>query len=260
MTTSTVAATPTWRFAPGSRATPLVIAHRGWSGRYPENTLEAFRAAVQAGADGIELDARLSKDGHVVVMHDRAVDRTTDGRGPVGAFTLAELKRLDAGAWFGPSFRRRAGLRVPTLDEVFDAVPRDCLVNIELKARWTGDVALMKRVIEAVRRHHRAGTVLLASFNPIALCIARVLEPRLPRGYIWTIRHPLPFRRRWFAPFARPEWMDPAQGSITPPLVQAFHRKEQRVLTWDVDARDGLRPDAIVTNHPERHVALRAGG
>jgi glycerophosphoryl diester phosphodiesterase len=257
MTTSTHGTIPTWRIAPGSRAAPLVIAHRGFSGRYPENTLEAFRAAVEAGTNGIELDARLSKDSHVVVLHDRLVDRTTDGRGPVGTFTLAELKRLDAGAWFDGRFR---SVRVPTLDEVFDCVPRNCLVNIELKVRGTGAFALVKRVVGAVRRHNRTGTTLLASFNPIALCIARALEPGLPRGYIWTIKHPLPFRRRWFAPFAAPQWMDPAQGSITPSLVQAFHRKGQRVLTWDVDARDGLRPDAIVTDHPERHVALRAGG
>ena len=101
-----------WRFAPGSLDYPLVVAHRGGAGLAPENTLAAFRMALEVGADAIELDVRLTRDGRVAVIHDRTVDRTTGGRGPVGSYTLAELKALDAGSWFGPQY---LGERVPTL-------------------------------------------------------------------------------------------------------------------------------------------------
>ena len=100
-----------------SRNSVLVIAHRGASDKFPENTLTAFRAAIDMGADSVELDVILSQDGTVVVIHDDSVDRTTDGSGTVADLALAELKALDAGSWFGPE---HAGERIPTLQEVKD--------------------------------------------------------------------------------------------------------------------------------------------
>src|SRR5438067_10660640 len=120
----------TGSYAPpiGGRVRCLVIAHRGASGTHPENTMAAFRRAVDVGAGMIELDVQLTRDRHVVVIHDATLDRTTDGRGPVSAVTLAELRRLDGGGWFAPGF---AGERVPTLAEVLAAV--HVPVNVELK-------------------------------------------------------------------------------------------------------------------------------
>jgi len=111
---------------------PLNIAHQGASAYAPGNTLAAFRLALEMGADGFELDIMLSADGHLVVIHDDTVDRTTDGSGPVRQKTLAELKALDAGARFDACF---AGERIPTLQEVFDLVAGNrAFVNVELKA------------------------------------------------------------------------------------------------------------------------------
>ena len=109
----------------------LNIAHRGASGRFPENTLAAFAAAIEAGAQMCELDVQLTRDGAVVVMHDDTVDRTTDGRGAVRGMTLEELKRLDAGVRFGNEF---SGERIPTLEEVFALTRGRCGLNIEIKA------------------------------------------------------------------------------------------------------------------------------
>src|SRR5690606_40107102 len=95
---------------------PLRVAHRGARAEGPENTLAAIRLALEKGADGFELDVHRTRDGHLVVCHDETVDRTTDGTGAIGAMTLAELKRLDAGRWFDERF---AGERIPTLDEVW---------------------------------------------------------------------------------------------------------------------------------------------
>ncbi len=109
---------------------PLVIAHRGAARLAPENTLTAFRLAADLGADAVELDARLTADGEVVVLHDKLLDRTTNGSGLVSRRTRQELQTLDAGAKSGPGF---AGERIPTLDQVFEAVGSRVLINVELK-------------------------------------------------------------------------------------------------------------------------------
>ncbi|MCL7453535.1 MAG: glycerophosphodiester phosphodiesterase, partial [Anaerolineae bacterium] len=110
---------------------PLNFAHRGASHEAPANTLAAFELAAEMGADGIELDVHLSRDGELVVIHDFSLEGTTNGHGRVGDRTLPELKALDAGSWFDP---RLAVQRIPTLQEVIDAVAARLLLNIELKS------------------------------------------------------------------------------------------------------------------------------
>jgi len=102
-----------------SQPNVTIFAHRGDSAHAPENTLAAFELAAERGADGIELDAKLTADGEIVVIHDPAVDRTTDGTGMVAEMSLAALRELDAGSWFGDTFK---GEQIPTLAEVFEAV------------------------------------------------------------------------------------------------------------------------------------------
>ena len=100
---------------------PILFAHRGASLHAPENTMEAFNLAIQQGADGVELDAKLSADGEVIVIHDPTVDRTTNGHGRVATFKLTDLRALDAGSFFSEKFR---GAQIPTLDEVFEVIGR----------------------------------------------------------------------------------------------------------------------------------------
>jgi len=108
---------------------PTLFAHRGASAYAPENTLAAFTLAIHQNADAIELDAKLSADGEVVVIHDQTVDRTTDGVGKVNELVLAALKELDAGEKYDESFR---GERIPTLDEVLESIGQKIFINIEL--------------------------------------------------------------------------------------------------------------------------------
>ena len=122
-------------------ALPLLIAHRGASALAPENTMAAFRLAVEAGADLVELDVRLSADGHPVVIHDAYLSRTTDGLGPVARTPLAALQRLDAGSWFAPRF---AGERIPTLDEVLRWA-QSCTPPIPLMVELKGGRRALKR-------------------------------------------------------------------------------------------------------------------
>ena len=109
-----------------------VAGHRGWRSRFPENTLESFRAAVELGVDQIETDVRVTKDGQLVLIHDARVDRTTDGRGEVRQFTLEELKRLDAGSFLDPKF---AGARIPTLRELFELVRDHPTLTLDLELK-----------------------------------------------------------------------------------------------------------------------------
>ena len=241
---------------------PLVVAHRGNSTQAPENTISAFHKALDVGADAIEMDVRLTRDRRVVVMHDRRLDRTTTGKGPVGAFTLERLKGMDAGSWFGPQY---VGERVPTLEEVFDELPRDFPLYIELKSRGPGALPLALRVVSVIRRYERWDSSMVASFNPLAVVTLRMVEPRIIRGYIWSRHHPLPMRARWFAPLAKPHWLAPDRESLTEELLVKFHAQGKAMAAWDVDvgtdvgrlAEMGL--DAVVTDCPEVLVSQKSG-
>jgi len=180
--------TPTFRDVLQTRRF-LVVAHRGASAYAPENTLEAFELACTLGADVIELDVHLTHDGEVVVMHDDGVDRTTDGRGEIRTKTTAEIRGLDAGAWFGEQFR---GVRVPLLSEVLERFAPRVLIDIELKAGvtvgWPSGVseytevstALATRLIEVTQRAGAAGRVIVSSAGIHGLTRVREIAPDIP--------------------------------------------------------------------------------
>src|SRR3990170_7761080 len=129
-------------------ARPLIFAHRGASAYAPENTLAAFRLALDQGADGIELDAKLSADGEIVVIHDQTVDRTTPRKGRVDQLTLSELRKLDAGSWKGDVF---SGEKIPALAEVFSAVGGKLKINVELTNYSSPQDGLANKVLALVR-------------------------------------------------------------------------------------------------------------
>ena len=240
-----------WDFAPGSQPLPLIIAHRGDVTNAPENTLSAFSAALDLGADGIELDVRLTSDERLAVFHDRCLDRTSNGSGPVNHHTLEAVQELDAGSWFGLGFK---GEHPPTLDDVFESLPADFLINVEMKVIMKGMRLIAHQVAEVVRRHARWQSTLVASFNPISLHELRKIDPQINRGYIWSRRHPFPIRSRCFSPLVKADWYDPANDSYNPALHRKFHARESRVLAWDLDFdRDmeqmaAAKLDALVTD------------
>jgi glycerophosphoryl diester phosphodiesterase len=158
---------------------PLLIGHRGYPARFPENTLAAFEGAIQAGCDMIELDVTLSKDRKVVVIHDDTLDRTTTGKGLVRNHTLAEIKRLDAGSWFDGRF---AAERVPELPEVMKLTAGRCLLNIEIKqSAFEADDpadAIERQVADLVKTSGAMDRVIVSSFDPrILLRIAAMKAP-----------------------------------------------------------------------------------
>jgi glycerophosphoryl diester phosphodiesterase len=159
-----------------------VIAHRGFSRAAPENTLAAFRRAIEVGADRVEFDVLLTADGAPVVIHDHTLERTTSGRGLVSAMDLAGIQALDAGRWFGPGF---AGERVPTLDETLDACRGKIPVNVEIKGEAVdhgpaGEAnGVESKVVAALRAHRMTGEAVVSSFEPLALERVHRLAPEI---------------------------------------------------------------------------------
>lgn len=158
----------------------MCIAHRGASSYAPENTLAAFDLALHMGIRHVELDVHCTSDGHVVVIHDDTVDRTTSGSGPVASYTLGALRCLDTGAWFGAEF---AGQRVPTFAEILQRYGGRLHVHTEIKG---GTVHLVQRTVDLVRQYDMTTQVTMTSFQPLRLQEVRTYAPELPTG--WLVR------------------------------------------------------------------------
>ena len=145
---------------------PWVVAHRGYRGSFPENTLVAFEAAIRANTDMIELDVSLTRDRIPVVIHDNTLDRTTNGSGPVSEHTLTELKNLDAGCWFSTKFRGEA---IPTLEELLMSVKGRVIVNIEIKQvsieSPTIPDGIETQICKMVEKLEMVDSVLISSFE-----------------------------------------------------------------------------------------------
>jgi glycerophosphoryl diester phosphodiesterase len=145
---------------------PLLIGHRGYPARFPENTLAAFKGAIEAGCDMIELDVTLTKDRKVVVIHDDTLDRTTTGKGPVKDRSFEEVRRLDAGSWFDGRF---SGERVPELSAVLDLTAGRCMLNIEIKtSAFEADCpadAVERQVVNLVKAGGAMDRVIVSSFD-----------------------------------------------------------------------------------------------
>lgn len=169
---------------PGDR--PLVAAHRGLSAAAPENTLAAFRLALEAGADVLELDVHLTRDDRVAVIHDRTLQRTTTGNGRVRNYTSTEIAVFDAGSWFDHRF---ASERVPMLDEVLRLARDRCWVNVELKSHLVSresPAQVVHHVLEVVRDLRMLDRVLFSSFDPGVLRILKQFEPTATTGSLYT--------------------------------------------------------------------------
>ncbi len=232
---------------------PAIFAHRGSSAFAPENTLAAFTLAKQQGADAIELDAKLSTDGQVVVMHDDSVDRTTNGHGKVAALTLSDLKGLDAGGKFNQAFK---GEKIPTLDEVFETVGRQIFINVELTNYSSPTDDLPDRVVSLVKEYSLENSVLLSSFNFIALIRARFLAPSLPLGLLTLPRSAGIILHSKLVRFGPQLALHPAYEDVGVKLVQSAHRSQCRVHTYTVNQPDAIRQafsdgvDGIFTDDP----------
>lgn len=232
---------------------PAIIAHRGASAHAPENTLAAFELAVQQNADAIELDAKLTADGQVVVIHDQTVDRTTDGSGRVGDMTLAQLRQLDAGSHFSLDFR---GERIPTLEEVFEAVGAKTLINVELTNYASLADSLPDKAANLVHRHQLRQRVMFSSFNPLALLRVRMKAPQIPIGLLSLPGKPGAWARSWIGRIIGYNSLNPEMSDVDFHLVENAHKHGKRVLVYTVNQAEDMRRlfqlhiDGIFTDDP----------
>lgn len=161
-----------------------VFAHRGVSGRFPENTMAAFQAALEAGADGIELDVQMAKDGTLVIIHDEKVDRTTGGTGYIKDMTFEEILQLDAGSWFAEV---NAGETIPDLEKFLKWAAmegNELLINIELKNDLIVYPGMEKKVIDLILKYGLEQRVIISSFNAESLRRVRDYHSTIQTGYL----------------------------------------------------------------------------
>lgn len=247
---------------------PQVCGHRGASGYAPENTLAAFRLAKQMGATWIEFDVQLSADGVPIILHDDTLERTTNLRQPERptALGLEELKKLDAGSWFGVEF---SGEPIPTLDEVLSEFGETLGLNIELKSRpgFEADNGLEQKVADAVRRYNLQDKVLVSSFDPFRLMSLHRYAPEIRLGALYTDKteqYPHNFDPIKMAQSFGAVAIHPQYTLVNPELVERGHEAGLQVNTWTVNETDdmerliGLGLNLIITNYPDRLAALVA--
>ena len=232
-----------------------VVAHRGASGHAPENTMAAFRRAVELGAMFIETDLQLSRDARFVAIHDETLERTTNGEGPVHEWTLAELRELDAGSWFGGEF---IGERVPTLEEILRfARETDVIFYLELKpcAPWGAEHAL----VAALRDAGEAARTVVLSFDAPTLAAVRRLDPTLMTGLLAEVPHANLIER---ATLVGARQLALRGDLVTPERLAEARRHDLQVVTWTINHPAHMQAlievgvDGIFTDYPDRLLAV----
>jgi glycerophosphoryl diester phosphodiesterase len=231
-----------------------IVAHRGWSGEAPENTMAAFKLALtEPDIAIIELDVHLSKDGVPVVIHDHMLDRTTSGTGRVKDYTLEELRWLDAGSWFAPEFSEE---RIPTLEEVLELAKGRCLLHVELKKM--GDVyeGIEEKVIKLIHRHGMKDQVVLSSFDHDSMKCVNEIDPSIPTGLIFLGNPTLLVEQLRYTGASS---VSMHYSFVTRELVNEMEEHEIDLGVWTVDDPETLAsiveqyPDMrITTNYPDR--------
>ncbi|HEX8881419.1 MAG TPA: glycerophosphodiester phosphodiesterase family protein [Candidatus Acidoferrum sp.] len=231
-----------------------MIAHRGASGHAPENTMAAFRRAVALGATFIETDLQLSRDAHFVAVHDETVNRTTDGRGSVHDLTLAELRELDAGSWFGSEF---SGERIPTLEEILQfSKKNDVVFYLEMKpsGAWGGEHA----VVGALRESGEIPRAVVLSFDASMVLNVHTIDPTVMTGLLYDGQLEKPIEK---ALEIGARQLAVRGDLVTPALLEQARQKDLQVVCWTINQAAHMRllieagVHGIMSDYPDRVVA-----
>lgn len=239
---------------------PSIFAHRGASAHAPENTLAAFELALKHGADGIELDAKLSSDGDVIVIHDANVDRTTGGQGRVKDLTLKDLRSLDAGVFFSHQFK---GEKIPLLEEVFDSVGKRTFINVELTNYNSPRDHLVESVCMLVKKFGLQNRVIFSSFLASNLGRAKSYLPEVPCGLLALGGLLGAWPRSFGFAFGNYDALHSYLKNVTHQQIQRVHRLNRRIHVWTVNDREDMSRlfqwgvDAIFTDDPQLAVQVR---
>jgi glycerophosphoryl diester phosphodiesterase len=239
-----------------------IIGHRGAAGTYPENTMVSFMACEKLGADGIELDVQLTKDGEIVVIHDETINRTTNGKGYVKDYTLNELKKFDASYNFnGQKFD---DCTIPTLIEVFEwAKGNNFSINVELKNDKIEYHGLEERVINLIRKYEMEKRVVLSSFNHKSMLKFYLMAPDIETAVLYNKRNKEPWK---IAEDYKARAIHPNYRIITDELIEKTLSHNISVRPYTVNDPTIMKTliddkcTAIITDFPELAYEVRENG
>ncbi|EJO5348919.1 glycerophosphodiester phosphodiesterase [Clostridium botulinum] len=230
-----------------------ILAHRGASAYAPENTMAAFKKAIEMNADGIELDVHLSKDGYIVIMHDEWVDRTTDGKGEIKNFSLSELKNLDAGSWFSDKYKEE---KIPTLEELLNLIKdTEIYLNIEIKAGYRIYPNIEKKVIDMLEKYKMLDRVIISSFDHYSLVRVKEINSNIKTGMLYEAALYEPWE---YARSIEVEALHPNYTTVTKQFIDKAYINNLELNPYTID--DDLimktliknKITSIITNYPDR--------
>lgn len=232
----------------------IITAHRGASAAAPENTLIAYKKAIEMGADYAELDVRQTKDGAIVLMHDKTVHRTTGVKGFVWDFTLEELRQMEAGSWFGEEFR---GEPIPTLEEVIRLVKGRMKLNIEVKIS-EHEPGIAQRVVNIVRSEDFSLNCMITSFDMETVKTFKAIAPDLKTGLIFDKEYRSDvFEGNW-------EILSSNYELVDAEFIRLARNSGKKTYAWTVNDREemlrliGLGVDGIITDMPDLLISVLA--
>ncbi len=232
---------------------PLIWGHRGASGYAPENTLPAFKMAADMGADGVELDIQMTKDGVIVVCHDETIDRTSSGKGWLKDFTFDELRRLD----FRNGNTAYEGVQIPTMEEVFDLLePTGLLINIEIKTGIVFYEKIEEKILELTKRKHWEDRVIYSSFNHYTVRRIKELDSSAKTGLLYGDG---PIDMPGYGHRLGADALHPAFYNLQyPDFMEDCRKYGLDVNVWTVNSAAELRAcreygvNAVITNYPAK--------
>ena len=232
-----------------------IIAHRGASGYAPENSKSAFLKALDLNADGIECDLQLTKDEQIVIIHDRSVDRTSNGKGLVKEKTLKELQQLDIGKWYSDDFAKE---QIITLDELLDLCPTDKILNLEIKIRFGIHDNIEQKVVNVLKKHNTLDNIVISSFDHETIKTINELNSKIKVGLLMSenlLNLPEYIKYNNLKIYS----IHNNYESVTEKCLKDLKANGLKSYTWtvneknDMDQLNSMGVDGIITNYPDRY-------
>lgn len=230
-----------------------ILAHRGASAYAPENTMAAFKKAIEMKADGIELDVHLCKDAHLIVIHDEEVDRTTNGKGKIKDFTLDQLKILDAGSWFSEQYKYE---KIPTLEQVLEIIkPTSLYLNIEIKAGYRVYAGIEEKLLYTIEKYHMLNRVIVSSFDHYSLVKIKDLNSKVKTGMLYEASLYEPWQ---YAESIKVDALHPNYSTLTKDFIEKAYSNKLEINTYTVNDEEDIntlvmnKVSSIITNYPDK--------
>lgn len=231
-----------------------VYAHRGASGNYPENTLIAFEKAIEFGADGIETDVHMTKDGHLVLIHDETVNRTTNGKGLIKDYYYSDLEKLDAGGWFNKKYEEA---KIPKLEELLELVKdSNIILNLELKNNIVMYENLEEKVLNMIEKYSMEHRVIISSFNHYAIKKCISINNNVETGLLYSAGL---YKPESYAKFVGSKYLHPYFYAIhNEDIIKSIKSEGIKINTYTVNEIKYMeffvknQVDGIITNFPEK--------